>query len=277
MEKRKKILVVGLGIIGGSICRSLMRAGEYVAGYDIDREAAQSALERGYIVEIGENYEVYDVVFLAVPPTATIQLLTGSRFRAGALVADVCGVKKAIEEAVFSKNRNYRYIGLHPMAGRETSGLDSSSPTLFDGANLVITLAKNTEQSALDEALELAGKMRFGRITKCTAEEHDQKIALTSQLAHIVSNAYVKSPTAARATGFTGGSFQDMTRIAGVDETVWSELYLYNREFLLEELNGLIGNLEAYRTALYNNDELSLKKTLQEGKICRKSIKRGRF
>lgn len=274
MDKRKKILVVGLGIIGGSICRSLTRAGEYVAGYDINEKSTQIALENGYIREIGKNFEDYAAVFLAVPPSVTIRFLSESRFRDGAFVADICGVKKPIEDAVYAVKRSYRYIGLHPMAGRETSGIESSSTTLFDGANLVVAISPKTEQSAIAEALEFAEEMRFGRITRCTSEEHDRKIALTSQLAHIVSNAYVKSPEAKRSTGFTGGSFQDMTRIASVDENVWSELYFFNKDFLLDELNGLISRLEEYRSALSCDDEEGLKKILREGKMCKKTIKK---
>ena len=140
-------------------------------------------------------------------------------------------------------------------------------------ANLVIILAEATQADAVAEVKEYAKAMRFGKIVECTAEEHDKKIALTSQLAHIVSNAYVKSPQVKDCDGFTGGSFQDMTRIAGVDEEMWSQLYMFNREYALCELEMLIANLEKYKDALASADEAGLKDVLKEGRIIRETIK----
>lgn len=271
----QKTAVVGLGIIGGSICASLTAAGYYVAGTDLDGSALSVALQRGFVREKAENFSDYKTVILAVPVRAAISVLTAGKFQDGALVADVCGVKKAVEEAVYALPRNYRYIGLHPMAGKETSGISSASADLFRGANLVMTVCPQTLESACREIAEYAKAMGFGRIVTCTAEEHDRKIALTSQLAHIVSNAYVKSPEVDGCEGFTGGSFQDMTRIAGVDEIMWSELYLANRGNLLAELDSLIGHLSEYREALADGDEEKLRQKLREGRRRRECIRRG--
>ncbi len=270
----KKTAVVGLGIIGGSICRALTKAGYYVAGSDLDEKVRAYALEEGFIREEAKSLTDYDTVFLAVPPRAAVAILDRETFRPDALVADICGVKGAIGEAVYAKERNYRYIGLHPMAGKETSGISSSSAELFAGANLLLVSAPGTKQSAVTEILDYAKAMGFGKITPCTAEEHDKKIALTSQLAHLVSNAYVKSPEVKNCEGFTGGSFQDMTRIAGVDEKMWTQLYMFNRANILAELDGLIAHLEAYRRALSEGDENALSEALLEGRLSRESIKR---
>lgn len=272
-EIMKKIAVVGLGIIGGSICASLTKAGYAVDGTDLDKNVVETALDKGYIWAEATRLYAYDVVFIAVPPRATVSLLQTARFKDGALVADICGVKSEIEKAVYSEERNYRYVGLHPMAGKETSGIASASSELFYMANLIVTRAKETDESAIDEVKELAKAMRFGRIIECTAEEHDRKIALTSQLAHIVSNAYVKSPQVENYEGFTGGSFQDMTRIAGVDEKMWTQLYMCNREYILEELDGLIESLIVYRKAIKNEDEEGLSEALKEGRLIREQIK----
>lgn len=274
--RAQKTAVIGLGIIGASVSRSLVRAGYFVAGSDRDESTLAFALEKGYVSEAAKDLTEYDAVFLAVPPQAAIGILQESRFKDGAFVADLCGVKGALEKVVFSEPRNYRYIGLHPMAGKETSGIASSSGTLFDGANLVIVTTDETDPETLEEAKEYAAAMSFGRITVCGAAEHDEKIALTSQLAHIVSNAYVKSPTAEDCEGFTGGSFQDMTRIAGVDEQIWSQLYLLNGEALLRELDGLIGNLREYRDAVADGDERRLKEVLRAGRRRWESIKGGK-
>ena len=187
---------------------------------------------------------------------------------------DICGVKKVLEDTVYAKKRNYRYVGTHPMAGKETSGLSSASPNLFKRANLIITHAPDTKDEDVAEVKEYAKIMGFGKMVDWTAEEHDKKIAITSQLAHIVSNAYVKSDEVRGCDGFTGGSFQDMTRIAGVDETVWTPLYAYNRENILHELNGLIAHLETYRDALQTQDDKKLSDCLKEGRLIRETIKR---
>ncbi len=270
----KKIVVVGLGIIGASLARSLKRVGMSVDGFDLRTETVDYALQMGYIDGVATEISLYDCVFLAVPPKATIGVLNSERFKDNAFVADICGVKQCIEDAVYAKPRNYRYIGLHPMAGKETSGIKSSSATLFNGANLIITLASGTAPSALVEAREFASLLGFGKIVECTAEEHDKKIALTSQLAHIVSNAYVKSDQVPHCDGFTGGSFQDMTRIAGVDENMWTELYMLNRQPILQELRGLIRELTVYEKAIETRDEAALRDALAVGKAIRKKIKR---
>ena len=268
-----KIAVIGLGIIGGSVCAALSKAGFAVDGCDLNRQTIDTALEKGYINSEAVDISTYDVVFIAVPPKATISILQNTNFKDGALVSDICGIKSEIEKGVYAKPRNYRYVGIHPMAGKETSGIESASPDLFNNANLVITLCEDTRQDAIMQVKEFAKVMRFGRIVECSAEEHDKKIALTSQLAHIVSNAYVKSPQVENCKGFTGGSFQDMTRIAGVDEKIWTELYMSNRNYVLEELDGLLQQLSVYRDAIANEDEEALSKALKEGRLIRQNIK----
>ncbi len=268
-----KIAVIGLGIIGGSICAALSKAGLSVDGFDLNKKAVYYALEKGYIQNEALTIANYDVVFVAVPPRATISILENTKFKDGALVSDICGIKSSVEKAVYSQPRNYRYLGIHPMAGKEISGIEAASAELFNGANLVIVLGDKTEQSSVEEMKVYAKMMHFGKIVQCTAEEHDRKIALTSQLAHIVSNAYVKSPQVQNCKGFTGGSFQDMTRIAGVDEKIWTELYMNNRAFILEELDGLLENLAVYRDAIASSDEKTLSETLKEGRLIRQNIK----
>lgn len=271
----KKIAVVGLGIIGGSMAGALTKAGYAVDGFNRSEKALVYALNAGYIRAKGTCLSDYDVVFLALPPEITLDYLQNAEFKDGALVSDICGVKEAMEAAVYAENRNYRYVGIHPMAGKETSGIESATPNLFFNANLVITHASKTNKEDVDEMKEYAKAMGFGKIVECSAKEHDKKIALTSQLAHIVSNAYVKSPQVKGCDGFTGGSFQDMTRIAGVDEKIWTPLYAYNRENILTELDGLICQLSVYRDALSCGDDEALADALKAGRLIRETIKRG--
>lgn len=270
----KKIVVIGMGIIGGSIAGALTRAGFAVDGVSRSEASVEYAIKAGYIRKCAEDISDYDVVFIAVPPKATLDYLQNGKFKDGALVTDICGVKEILEKAVYAQKRNYRYVGIHPMAGKETSGISSATPTLFENANLVITHAKQTRRADVDEIKKYATAMGFGKIVECTASEHDKKIALTSQLAHIVSNAYVKSDEVVGCDGFTGGSFQDMTRIAGVDEKVWTPLYACNRNNIIKELDGLIANLSQYRDALVEQDDQKLSELLKEGRYIRENIRR---
>ena len=271
----KKTAVIGLGIIGGSLCAALTVAGYEVHGFDLDASCVEYALRERYICGVANDFSLYDTVFIAVPPKATLWYLENGKFKDGAIVSDICGVKEIVEKTVRAKKRNYRYIGLHPMAGKETSGIASATPNLFKNANLIVTRSDDTSSEALEEIKRYAGDIGFGRIVECSAKEHDKKIALTSQLAHIVSNAYVKSSQVKGCDGFTGGSFQDMTRIAGVDECVWTPLYACNRKNIVFELNGLIERLSVYRDALEEGDDNKLSETLKEGRLIRETIKRG--
>ena len=260
-----KIMIAGLGLIGGSAARALARAGYAADGYD--RPAVlHAAVEAGVVVAEAKNTAAYDVVFVALPPDAAMQWIDGSSFKDGAVVADFCGVKGAIERCVYAKPRNFRYVGCHPMAGKEVSGLQNSCADLFDGASMIVVCGEQTDESAVRLLEELYKKMGFGGCKHCSAAYHDAKIAYTSQLAHIVSNAYVKSDTAEGFPGFTGGSFQDMTRIAGVDEDIWTRLYMLNRAAAAKELERLISNMQKYLDALNAGDEAGLHALLREGR-----------
>lgn len=269
-----KIAVVGLGIIGGSIARSLKGKGDFtVDGWNRSKDTLLSALKSGYIDGIAEDISQYDVVFVALPPENAMQYMDTAPFKEGAVVADICGVKEIVEKVIYSKERLFRYVGTHPMAGKETRGIESSSATMFSGASMIITRNDRTDRRAVETIKALSELMGFGKVIECSAAYHDKKIALTSQLAHVVSNAYVKSPTVEGYEGFTGGSFQDMTRIAGVDENVWTQLYMMNRENLLDELETLISHLCVYRDALKENDAETLSGALKEGRLIRERIK----
>ena len=269
------ILIVGLGLIGGSMAKSLRRAG--IAADGMDRaEVLSRALADGAIRRAADTTAGYDVVFVALPPDAAMRVLDESPFSENAIVADICGVKGALERCVYAKPRNYRYIGCHPMAGREVSGYENATETLFDGASMIVVDHPQANADARDTLLALFGKMGFGGIRRCTSAEHDAKIAYTSQLAHIVSNAYVKSGTAHGFPGFTGGSFQDMTRIAGVDESVWTRLYYLNREAVLRELDELLFHLQQVRDVLDGGDEAALSRLLREGRLCKERLDKER-
>lgn len=266
-EQSMKICVAGLGLIGGSLCMSLKRAGYKVDGWNRSPKPLKYALENGIIEDFAQNFCGYDIVFVALPPQATLDFINGTAFKDGALVSDICGVKGFIEKAVFSKPRNFSYVGCHPMAGKEVSGIENACAELFDGANMVITHSAHTNPFALQVLRSLTKAMGFGRLIECSAEVHDRKIAYTSQLAHIVSNAYVKDNEIESCFGFTGGSFQDMTRIAGVDEAVWSALYLENAENVSGKIASLITSLSEIKSAVDSGNAEKLRAVLKSGRV----------
>ena len=260
-----EICVAGMGIIGGSMCLALKRAGHRVYGWNRSKEALEYAFNHSIIDGTAQTFENFDVVFVALPPEATVNFIDENTFKDGAVVADVCGVKKYIADAVYSKPRNFQYVGCHPMAGKEVSGIVNACEHLFDWASMIVVRGE-AEDFAIKIVWDLVRDMGFGRIVECSAELHDRKIAYTSQLAHIVSNAYVKDSEIAGCIGFTGGSFQDMTRIAGVDENMWASLYLKNADNLTQKLDKLISSLEEVQSALNRGDSGWLCEILRVGK-----------
>lgn len=270
-----KIMIAGLGLIGGSAAKALARAGYAADGYDRP-EVMQAAIQSGAVRGRVQDAAQYDVVFVALPPDAAMRYMDETPFRSGAVVADFCGVKGAIEACIYAKPRNFRYVGCHPMAGKEVSGFQNSCADLFDGASMIIAERAETDAAAVRLLEQLYTEMGFKTLKHCTAAYHDAKIAYTSQLAHIVSNAYVKSDTADGFPGFTGGSFQDMTRIAGVDEAVWTRLYMLNRAAAETELARLIGHMQEYLEALRQEDEAALRALLREGRLRKEALDRER-
>ena len=269
-----RICVAGLGIIGGSLCMALKRAGYAVDGWNRSSLPPEYALNNGIIDGIAEDFLSYDIVFVALPFKPTIDFINGNSFKNGAVVVDVCGVKKPIEAAICLKYRNFDYVGCHPMAGKEVSGIENACANLFDGASMVITHNKETNPNAVKIIKKLSAEIGFKYAVECSAEVHDRKIAYTSQLAHVVSNAYVKDKEIDCCLGFTGGSFQDMTRIAGVDENVWASLYLANAENLTGKISALINSLNEINTAVKRGDKEELVKVLAEGRVLFDSCKK---
>ena len=260
------ICVAGLGLIGGSMCMALKRAGIGVWGWNRSREPLDYAIQKGIIDAEARDFESFDVVFVAMPPEATMEFINTHKFKDGAIITDICGVKSWVEKRIYRGQRNFRYVGCHPMAGKEVSKIQNACEDLFDNASMVITHCKKTDAQAVETIKYLTKEMGFKRIVECTADVHDRKVAYTSQLAHIVSNAYVKNDEMDSCIGFTGGSFQDMTRIAGVDEEVWASLYLKNTKYLEEDIASIISSLEQIKSAIASGGKTALKKVLREGR-----------
>ena len=263
-----KIAVVGLGLIGGSLSKALK--GRYeIYGEDCDEVVAQAEKE-GTILGRAEHLKNYDIVILCTPPKATAQILEEGDFKQNQIVMDFCGIKRLMQRAAKKSGKKFKYVGCHPMAGREVSGYSSSQENLFKGASLIIVKDEDTDEAAVRMAKEIGMNAGFTRFPICDADFHDRKIAYTSQLAHVVSGAYIKSDEAENVRGFTGGSFQDMTRVATLNEEIWKDLFMGNRDYLLNSLCELMDNLTKYRNALERGDEEELKRLLCEGSLLKK-------
>lgn len=218
----------------------------------------------------GENIGGCGLILAALPPAALIAWVreNAPRFSKGTTLVDLCGVKRAIcsQLAPIAAEYGFSYIGGHPMAGREVSGFINSGAELFAGASMILTPDERTDMKMLDFLKDFFLKIGFAELTFTTPEEHDRRIAYTSQLAHITSSAYVKSPAAQENKGFSAGSFRDMTRVAKLDENLWTELFFANADNLTGELELFIENLSKYLAALKNGDEETLRALLKEGR-----------
>ena len=265
--------IVGLGLIGGSMAKSIkVRTAHTVWGIDLDAETMTLSRLSGAIdgALTAENLPLCDLVLVAIRPAAAIRWVgdNAKLIQKTAILVDLCGVKRNVCEqlAPIAKANGFAYIGGHPMAGRERGGFVHSSEELFTGASMILTPDQNTDMRMLETLKAFFTDVGFAGLTFSTPEEHDRIIAYTSQLAHLVSSAYVKSPEAQRRRGFSAGSFRDMTRVAHLDEAMWTELFLDDADYLTEQLEILINHLNEYREALAAHDAEQLQALLKDGR-----------
>ena len=270
--------ILGLGLIGGSLARAYAIAGHTVFAGEKDESMLSFAMLAGAVHgKLDENtIPKCDLLLLAVYPAASITWLeeNAPSVSRDALVIDCCGVKREICERCFPLATRYgfTFVGGHPMAGSHFSGFKYSRATLFKGAPMVLVPPVFDDMMLLDRVKEALAPCEFGRFSVSTAEEHDKMIAFTSQMPHIVSNAFIKSPTAQNHKGFSAGSYKDMTRVAWLNPQMWAELFLENREFVLEELEFYINSLNAYRQAIEDSDMNTLVDLLEEGKKRKEAV-----
>lgn len=270
--------VVGLGLIGGSLAKAYHAAGHRVLAYDLDPSVTAFAQLAGAVDGAldAETVGQCELLLLAVYPGAAAAYLEehAARLSETAVVIDCCGIKREICAAGFrlAEQHGFLFVGGHPMAGTHFSGFKYSRATLFQGAPMVLVPPRFDDMQLIDRVCSLLEPLKFGHFSVTTAEEHDKMIAFTSQLAHVVSNAYVKSPTAEKQKGFSAGSYRDLTRVAWLNAPMWTELFLDNRDNLLAEVDTLIGELKQYRTALAENDAQTLCRLLEDGKKRKETV-----
>lgn len=270
--------IVGLGLIGGSFAKAYHSAGHTVLAADTDRSvlafAGISGAVDGELTK--ENISQCALVLVCVYPQAAIDFMNsiGPYIGRSPVVIDCCGTKREVMRGGLecAQRHGFTYLGGHPMAGTQYSGFKYSRADLFHGAPMVIVPPDFSDIVLLSRVKALLEPAGFGRLSVTTAEAHDKMIAFTSQLAHVVSNAYIKSPTASEHSGFSAGSYKDMTRVAWLNPEMWAELFMENRDNLIEELDMLIENLLAYRSAMQNGDRPLLTKLLRDGKERKEEV-----
>ena len=280
--------IVGLGLIGGSFARGYAQAGVRVLAWDPDEDVMVAASMGTVSGELNdETLGECDIIVLACYPEACIEWLeahaqaladaTDTEAIMGPVVIDTVGIKGIVCERAFNlaRENGFYFVGAHPMAGTQFSGYAHSRADLFEGAPLVLVppaVNDSLKLELLSQVREMVRPLGFGKFSVTSAEEHDHVIAFTSQLAHVVSNAYVKSPTAQEHHGFSAGSYRDLTRVAHLNASMWAELMTDNAQYLSQELTYLIDSLAAYRDALEKKDEEQLEELLAEGDRIKRTL-----
>lgn len=270
--------IVGLGLIGGSFAKAYHAAGERVLAQDIDRDVLSFAVISSAVDEelTDETMAECDLILLAVCPAAAVEWLqkNAPKIASHTIVIDCCGTKRTVCAASFPIAAQYgiTYLGGHPMAGTQFSGFKYAKADLYHGAPMVLVPPRFDDIELLGRVKDLLTPAGFGSYSVTTAEQHDEMIAFTSQLAHVASNAYIKSPTAKKHKGFSAGSYKDMTRVAWLAPRMWAELFLENRDFLLKEIDCYIEHLSQYKAAMEQNDEEELIRLLDEGKKRKEEV-----
>lgn len=275
----KLVVVAGLGLLGGSMAKALKRYTNYtVYGWNRTRSVAEAALAEEAIDGIADDETIAkcDLLIPVLYPQSTITFLERviPLMKKGSQIVDLVGIKQKLVEAVapLAVKHGVRFTGGHPMAGLAKAGFERSFPDLFQGASMILVPTEATAEGDIEALRDLFAQVGFGRVKVCDAKTHDRMIAHTSQLAHVVSNSYVKSPVSREHVGFAGGSYKDMTRVACLNEKVWTELFLLNRDALLPEIDLLIRHMREIRTAIADGEAERLEELLRLGREAKEHI-----
>lgn len=256
-----KIAIIGRGLIGGSLAKAAIRSGHDASAYD-----------KGETPRLDDA----DVVFVAVPPSAVVEVVDSvvPSLKKGAVVVDMTGVKGFVWEAMkkYALSKDFVFVGGHPMAGKERTGWANSSADLFDGASMILVPYPSCGRLPLDMLERLFRQLGFARVVYTDPAHHDEMIAFTSQLCHLISSAYVRDALAKDHVGYSAGSFRDMVRVGAPDPDVWTELFSLNRDALLPVLERYIARLEDFREALATGDLPRLHRALEDGVAAKRSL-----
>ena len=266
----KKIAIVGLGLMGGSFAKAFIEYSDNIVyGYDIDEKTKKLAKNFGIkIIEDKNELKKMDLTIICLNPL-TIKKFVGENYKClSKTVMEISGVKNNLYPYIKKLSEKYSFVykSIHPMAGREVYGFESSLKDLYINASMIYL------DDLDDEEISLFKKIGFDKFVKASPKKHDEMISFTSQLCHVISNAYALNQKSIYHDGFSAGSLKDMTRVSKIDENLWSELFLLNKDFLIEDINTMIENLEELKNDLKNNDVDRLKAQLKKGNDIRKKM-----
>ena len=279
------VCIVGMGLIGGSLAKAIIEYTPHIV-FGIDKnksvlESAQNenALDAAAVAGSDDAAEILadsDIVILALSPKSTIEFMkkNAEKIKKSAIISDVCGVKRSVakELAPMCDNAGLRFVGGHPMAGKEHSGFENSDADLFSGASYIFTPSDDLAAQTVETMTDFAYDIGCSRVEITTPDHHDEMIAFTSQLPHVLAGAYIKSPVSAGYMGYSAGSFRDVSRVATVDESLWSDLFLSNKDNLCSEIDGMIARLSEYKTAIENDENAALSEIIKAGRVRKQEI-----
>lgn len=273
------VFIAGLGLIGGSFAKAFKRHTKHtVYGYDIDTTTAEFALAHGAIDKIAteEDLPSADLTVICLYPEACVDFIKRNlgKFKETGVVMDACGIKRALYEGIgdiVNRSGGPRFVGAHPMAGREHSGFDYSGEELYEGASLIVT-PENADADAVKFVCDTAKEIGFGSCKITDVKTHDLMIAYTSQLAHVLACSYISDPLAENHRGFSAGSFRDVTRVAYINDEMWSELFLENAEPLSKEIGVLINNLQRFKDSIDRGDKEQLRAMMRKAKAVKEQV-----
>ncbi|WP_294773488.1 prephenate dehydrogenase [uncultured Eubacterium sp.] len=259
-----KVLICGLGLIGASLAKTLKKNTTHtVLGWNRTPSVTEKALRDGVIDRTGDIDELMsdaDITFVNFYPDAIVPFILEHKnsFKKDSIVTDSCGIKTKICKELEHEKLDFYYVGAHPMAGREVGGYDNSQDTLFDKASFIVTPYENTPRNKVDALVGLAQDMKFARTVVTTCEHHDEMIAFTSQIAHVLACSYVLSPLAPMHPGYSAGSYRDVSRVARINAEMWSDLFIDNKDALVREVDDLVSNLMKFKYNIINEDRQAL-------------------
>ncbi len=269
----KTVAIIGLGLIGGSFAKAFQQYTDYtVIGFNRTRATAEQAQKDGAIDRIGELEDLReaDFILLSLYPKASADFIEEhwQYLKPGCIITDDCGIKSYLVDRLvpLCREHGFHYVGGHPMAGKEVSGYQAATASLYRNASMLLVPTETSPQEVVEEVKSLFMKLGFGQIVVTTPEHHDRMIAYTSQLCHVISSAYVKSRAETEHKGYSGGSYRDLTRVAYLNETMWTELFLENAPALVPEIDEVIQHLTEYRDTIAAGDADTLFRLLREGR-----------
>lgn len=275
----RNVVVVGLGLMGGSFAKAVRAYTDCkLYGWNRTKVVTEAAVQEGTLDGVADDTILgqADLLVISLYPQSTIDWLTEhlEKLKKGCIVVDFVGVKQCMVDVLtpLAQKHGVHFVGGHPMAGKEFSGFAYAEVDLFRNASMILVQTESSPLWAVDAAEGFFNQLGFGRVVRCSAQQHDHMIAFTSQLCHVVSSAYIKSPEALKHNGYSAGSYKDLTRVAKLNEDMWTELFLLNQESLVQEIDEIIRHLTEYRESIATGDAEQLRALLRDGRMIKESI-----